>query len=439
MTIRKTILLTWGLSLAATLPVSARQWSLQECISYAVAHNLTVKQQQNNAQYQEIQLSTSRNSRLPSLSGGANESFNFGRALTSDNTYANRNTRNTSFSLSTSAPLITGGQITQDIKIRQLNLQAALQDCEKTSEDVTLNVVSLYLEAVYQKDLVEISQRQVALSEEQVRRMQILYDNDKVSEADVAQIKQTLASDELDLTQQQNKYMLSILNLSQLMELDSPDSVEVVRPAAEDVEDIVLTSPDCIYSEALGFKPQVKAEEIRLQSARHNVKLAQSALYPSLYFNAGIGSNYYNTSGTHVESFGTQMKNNFSQYLGVSLSVPIFNRLATRNSIRAAKVQVQNQQIQLDETKKGLYKEIQQAYYNALAAQRQCVSSDAAYASAQSSFSLMQAKYENGKANATEFQQAKTALSNAETQAAQARYTFLFRQKVLDFYRGVAF
>lgn len=419
-----------------TLPGQAREWSLQECISYAVAHNLTIKQQENTVQQQEIELSTARNSRLPDLSGSVGENFSFGRALTASNTYDNRNTSNTSFGLSTSVPLIAGGRIYHEVKAKRLNLQAALQDCERTREDVALQVTSAYLEAIYQKDLVEIAEHQLELSEMQVNRVQKLYENGKMAEADLAQIRSTHAGDELALTQQKNAYMLAVLTLTQLLELETPDGFEVIRPTLGEISEATLPAPDVVYGEALGIKPQVQAEQIRLQSAERNVQMAKSALYPSLYFNAGLGSSYYKTSGYNTATFGNQMRDNFSQYFGLSLSVPIFNRLATRNSIRSARVAVRSQEIQLEETKKGLYKDIQQAYYNALAAQRQCVSSDAALESANVAFSLMQKKYENGKATATEFQESKTALNKAESNAIQARYTFLFREKILNFYRG---
>jgi len=422
------------------LPIHAdKVWTLQECISYAIAHNLNIKQQENNVKQQEIMLSTSRNSRLPNLSGSAGESFNFGRALTSDNTYANRNTQSTNFSLSTNVPLFTGGQIPADIKVKKLNLQAALQDFEKTRESVKLNVVSAYLEAIYQKDLVEVAQHQVELSKAQVNRMEHLFQNDKASEADLAQIRSTLASDSLSLTQQSNSYLLAILNLTQMLEIETPDGFDVERPSLLVVEDVMLPSPDLVYNEAIGIKPQILAEQTRLQSAQKSVVLAKSALYPSLYFSAGLGTSYYKTSGYNTSNFGSQMRDNFSQYFGVSLSVPIFNRLSTRNNIRSARLQVHSQEIQLEETKKSLYKEIQQAYYNAVAAQRQCSSSETALASAQTAFELMQRKYDNGKATATEFQESKTNLSRAESNSIQAKYTFLFRQKILDFYRGVEF
>lgn len=414
----------------------ANEWSLSDCVQYALAHNINIKQQENNVQQQQVLLSTSKNSRLPDLNGSVSENISFGRALTYDNTYQNRNTQSTGFSLGTGVPVFTAGRIPADIKVHRLNLQAALQDYEYARESVMLGVATSFLEAVCQKDMVVVAERQVELSREQVRRMELLYQNGKASEADLSQIRSTLASDELSLTGRRNSYMLALLDLSQLLELETPESFDVARPLADSVGAADLPLPDLVYGEALGLKPQIQAEQIRLQSAQKSVMIAKSAFYPSLYLNAGLGSSFYRTSGYETMSFGRQMRDNFNQYIGASLSVPIFNRFATRNNVRSARLQVHAQQMRLDLAKKSLYKEIQQAYYNAVAASRQCESSDAALASASVAFDLMQRKYENGKATAIDYQDAKTKYMQAEIQQIQSRYTYLFRRKILDFYRG---
>lgn len=411
-------------------------WTLQRCISHALEHNLTIKQQEDNVKQQEISLNSSRNQRLPNVSGSAGESFSFGRALTIDNTYANRNTQSTNFNLQADVPIFTGGQIYYDTKVKHLNLQAALEDLDKARESVALNVVSAYLEAVYQKDLVEVATQQLELSKAQTRRMQILFDNKKIAEADLAQIRTAQANDELSLTQQQNQYTLALLTLSQLLELQTPEGFDVIRPEVSDVSTVVLPLPDAVYADAVGIKPQIKAEELRVKSAEKSINLAKAGYYPSIYFGAGLGSSYYKSNGINGSNFGNQMKDNFSQHLSLNLSVPIFNRFQTRNNVRSAKLNLHNQQLQMEQTKKSLYKEIQQAYYNALGSQKQCQSSTTALESARTSFELMQAKYEHGKANATEFQDAKTQLFKAESTAIQAQYTFLFRQKILEFYRS---
>ena len=426
-----------GAALLTALQSHAQEaWTLQRCISHALEHNLTIKQQEDNVKQQEISLNTSRSQRLPSLNGSAGESFSFGRALTIDNTYANRNTQNTSFGLSTDVPIFTGGQIYYDIQVKNLNLQATLADLDKARESVALNVISAYLEAVYQKDLVTVAEKQVELSKAQTRRMQILFDNKKIAEADLAQIRTAQANDELSLTQQQNQYTLALLTLSQLLELSTPDGFDVTRPEVGDASQAVLPLPDAIFADAMGIKPQIKAEELRVKSAEKSILLAKSGYYPSIRLGAGLGTSYYKSNGIIGPKFGQQMKDNFNQYLSLNLSVPIFNRFQTRNSVRSARLNLHNQQLQMEQTKKSLYKEIQQAYYNAIASQKQCQSSATALESSRTSFKLMEAKYEHGKANATEYQDAKTQLFKAESTALQAQYTFIFRKKILEFYRG---
>ena len=421
---------------SSTLQSFHSPWSLRECIDHAIEHNISIKQQEINVKNQEVSLSTSKNSRLPNLQASASESVGFGRGLTSNNTYTNRNTQSTSFNLGSDVPLYTGGQITNQIRQNKLNLQAALADLERAKENISMQVASAYLEAVYQKDLVAVAERQKELSQAQERRVEILFQNGKVSETELAEARSHVAADELALTQQQNSSMLALLDLSQLLELPTPEEFDIQQPQVTDPTEVILTAPDAIYAEALNIKPQIQAGKLNVLSAERGVRIAQAGHYPSVHFSAGMGSNYYKTSGIPADRFSKQMDDNFNQSLGISLSVPIFNRFATRNAVRQARLQVTNQQMQLEETKKALYKEIQQAYYNALAAQKQCISSNAALQSAQTAFNLMQKKYENGKATATEYQESKTALQKAESTALQSRYTFLFRQKIIEFYKG---
>ena len=403
----------------------ASPWTLRQCIEYALANNITVKQQEVAVQNSEVQLSTARNSRLPSLNASASQSFNFGRGQTIDGTYVNRNTQNTGFDLGTQIPLFTGFQIPNNIAARRLDLQAAVADLERARENISIQVTSAYLEVLYQKEMTGVQEQQVALSRQQLERLQKLYENGKKSEADVAQARSTLANDQLQLTRQQNQQQLALLELSQLLELPSTD-----------IAAVTLESPDDIFAIATQQRPQVQAERLRLESAERNVKIAQSGHYPTLSLNGGIGSGYYKTNGFSADPFFRQMKNNLNKYIGLSLSIPIFNRFQTRNQVRQARLQVENQQLSLDATQKALYKEIQQAYYNAEAASKQYESSATAEEAAEASFQLMQKKFENGKANATEYEEAKTRLQRAQADHLQAKYTALFRHRILRFYRG---
>lgn len=412
-------------------------WSLIRCVDYAVEHNISVKQYENQLKNQEIQLSTAKNQRLPDLNASAGQNFSFGRGLTMDNTYANKSTSSTSFSLGTSVPLFTGFRIPNQIKVNELNLQAATADLEKAKNDIRVQVAQAYVQILYNLEISDVAQRQITIDSAQVARLQALLTVGKVSEAQLSQQKATLSQSQLTATQADNNVKIALLTLSQLLELSSPEGFSVVRPSTAGlVVDAALPSPDIIYQEAVTIRPEIEAENVRLQVAEKNISLSQADLYPTLSLSAGLGSSYYKTSGVNADPFSSQMKNNFNQYIGLNLSIPIFSRFQTRNSIRSARVSYQNQQLSLDHTKKQLYKEIQQAYYNTVAAQQKLKSSEQACKSSQDAFQLMTAKYEQGKATITEFNESKNNYLKTESDLTQARYEYLFQTTLIQFYRG---
>lgn len=414
-----------------------RLWSLRQCTEHAVAHNIGIRQKANAERQADIQLSTALNSRLPNANFQAGETFSFGRAQTIDGTYSNRNTNNASFSLGTSIPLFTGFNIPNQIKLNQLNLDAAVQDLEKARNDIRMQVAKAYVQILYDSEIADVAHRQVSIDSMQVVRLQALVNNGKASQAELSQQQATLAKSRLTTTQAENTRRLSLLALSQLLELPSPEGFDIVRPQVEHLNsEVSLVSPEIIYQEALAVKPEIQAEQLRLQGAEHSIKIAQSANYPMLNLNAGLQTNYFKTNGVAADAFFSQLKNNFAQYVGISLNYTIFNRLATRNSIRKARIERENQQLLLDNTKKALYKEIQQAYYNAVAAQSKHESSIQAAKSSKDAFELMRAKYENGKANMVEFDDAKNKYLNSESDLVQARYEYLYQTALLEFYRG---
>jgi len=429
------------LMLVALVPLSslAEEWSLRRCIDYAIEHNISIKQQENVKLQRELQLSTSKNTRLPDLNASAGQNFSFGRGLTAENTYTNTNTSSTSFSLGTSVPLFTGFQIPNQIKLNKLNLEAATQDLQKAKNDISMQVAQAYVQILYNMEISDVARRQISIDSAQVARLQAFVDNGKASEAELSQQKAALAQSHLTATQADNNLQLSLLSLSQLLELNTPEGFMVVRPDISSyahVQSASVPLPDAIYAEALSVKPEVQSAQLAVAAAERNIDIAKAGLYPSLNFSAGMGSNYYKTSGFKAQSFGKQMENNFSQYLGFNLSIPIFNRFQTRNNIRSAKIERETQVLQLDNTKKSLYKEIQQAYYNTIAAQQKLKSSEQANASSSDAFRLTQAKYENGKATITEFNEAKNNYLKTESDLTQARYELLYQQALIQFYRG---
>ena len=414
-----------------------KQWSLRECCDYAVEHNISIKQQENQCRQQELQLSTAKNSRLPDLSGSIGQNFSFGRGLTAENTYSNTNTSSTSFGLSTSMPLFTGFRIPNEIKLNQLNLEAATADLEKAKDDIRMQVAKAYVQILYDREIADVANRQIEIDSAQVQRLEAFVDNGMAAEAELSQQKATLANSRLTATQAENNYRLSILTLTQLLELPTPEGFSVVKPNLTELTGLDgLETPDQIYAEALGVKPEILSQQLKLKGSEHSIKIAQAANYPTLSLGGGLGTNYYTTSGFPSDKFGKQLENNFSQYISLNLNIPIFNRFQTRNNIRSARIDLENQQLQLDNTKKTLYKEIQQVYYNALNAQTKEKSSEEALLSSKDAFQLMQAKYENGKATITEFNESKNNYLKSVSDLVQARYENLYQHALIEFYRG---
>ena len=429
---------TVALLLMPASVLAQQQWSLRQCIDYAVEHNIQVKQQEVSRMQRELDVNTAKNSRLPDLSASASESFSFGRGLTAQNTYSNTNTSSTSFNLSSSVPLFTGYRIPRTLEMQKLNLEAATADLEKAKNDIRMQVAQAYVQILYNLELCEVANRQIEIDSMHVHRLTEMMKNGKASGTEVAQQEASLAQSRLTATQADNDYRLSLLALTQLLELPSPEGFTISREVNQELwnEIHTLPSPDVIYQEALIIKPEIQAEQLRLASSAKNIDIAKSAKLPSLSLQGGLGTNYYKTSGLPGDKFFKQLNNNFSQFLGLSLNVPIFNRFETRNNIKNAQLSQYNQQLQLDNVKKNLYKEIQQAYYNAVTSEAKYQSSVQAKRSQEEAFRLMSAKYEYGKANITEFNEAKNNLMKAESDLVRAKYEYLYQNALIEFYRG---
>lgn len=428
---------------ACGLSVQAQErWTLRQCIDYAIEHNISIRQTANVAEQNAVEVNSAKWARLPNLNGSAGQNWNWGRTQTAikdeetgnySTVYVNTNSNATSMNLGSSIPLFTGLQIPSQYALAKLNLKAAMADLEKAKEDLSINIASAYLQVLFNAELHQVALGQAELSQHQYERINRLAEVGKASTAEVAEAKARAAQDEMNVVQAHNNYQLSLLDLSQLIELKTPEGFLLESPVNA-LELSPLTPPDEIYQTALVNKASIQAAQYRLEGSKYSIRIAQSALYPQLNLNGSIGTSYYSTLN---RTFSQQMNDNFSKYVGFNLSVPIFNRLATRNRVRTARLQQKNYALQLDDAKKALYKEIQQAWYNATASESKYASSHTASIASEESFKLMSQKYENGKANAVEYNEAKQNLLKAQSDELQAKYEYLFRSKILDFYKGV--
>ena len=422
-------------------PLSSAQegqgpWSLQDCVDYALEHNITIRQSEVALEQKEIELNTAKNRRLPGLNASVSENLSFGRGLTADNTYTNSNTTSTSFSLGADIPIFQGFDINNGIKLGKLGLEAAVKDLEKAKDDIRVNVAQAYVDILYNQEMLKVAQSQLEHDGQLLEQVVTRRAAGKASDAEVSAQEAALAQSRLSATQADNNLQLSVLTLTQLLELPSPEGFEIEIPSTESFEMKLLENPEAIYAQAEAIKPAVKSAMLNLESAEVSIARAKGAYLPTLMLTGGLGTNYYTTSRMNSSSFADQMKNNFSQYVGLSLSIPIFSRFSTRNSVRNAELNYESQQLQLENIKKSLYKEIQQAYYNAVAAQSKYVSSMESAESARKHYELTEEKYRAGKADIADYNDAKNSWLSSESDFVRSKYECLFQTRLLDFYKG---
>jgi outer membrane protein len=428
------------------------RWTLEECIRHATTHNITIQQIQLQRENAEINLNTAQMSRLPDLSANVGQNWSFGYSSSRTGLNATQNQSGSSFSIGSSMPLFTGFRIPHEIERNRLELKAATETLEKAKEDLALNIASLYLQALFNKELLKVTQEQLALSQTQVEKTQSLVQAGKVPHSQLYDIEAQTAKDEVSVIEAKNNVALSLLDLAQSLELDYDAMFDIQTPDVDDPIAQYMSSvqpPSIIFQNALNIKPVIKEKQYRVQSAEEALGIARSGYLPTLNLNFGYNTQYYyiynqkdyiDSSGAVVHAantpFSTQFKENGRESLGLSLSIPIFSRFSVKNQVRNAKINILNQQLDLDNIKKTLFKEIQTAYLNAAAAQEKYRAADKAVRAAAESFQYARERYEVGKSSVFEFNEAKTKQTQSQSEQIRAKYDYIFRTKILDFYNG---
>ena len=434
------LLICW--SVQAQSP--AKKWTLEECITYAIEHNIDLKQKEQDQESRKVDLSTSKNSWLPNLNANLGQNFDFGRSPSKTGVIVDQNSANSSFYLQTSMPIFDGFKIPNDIKARKLDLQAATENLNKAKENLAINVASYFVEALYNKELLTVAELQAALSTEQVTRTESLVNAGKVPLSQLYDIKAQQAKDEASLTEAKNNVNLSLLNLAQMLELErTGQSLDISVPEIDDAIEKYMTSilpPDVVYNNAVAVKPQIKEQEYLLESQKKMLKVAQAGYFPKLDFSASYSNGYYHYSGgTDIvnSSFSDQLNQNGRKTIGFSLSIPLFNRFQTRNNVRSSRIAILNRELMMENSKKVLYKEIQQAYFNATAAQEKYKATGKSVLASKEAFGYAENKYNAGKSTVYEYSESKTKYSQSLSEQIQAKYNYIFRAKILDFYNGI--
>ncbi len=416
-------------------------WSLEKCVNYALTNNIKIKQGVIATQYQQNQLQQSKFSRLPNLNGQTSQNLNYGRSLTYENTYKDINSSETDFGLGTTIPVFQGFQISNNIAKLELDFKASMEDLSLAQSNISVNIASTYLEILFAKELVKVSEDQL-----QVTRLQIKQIGEKVEAGSLArgsllEIEAQAAGEDLNLVNAKNQLQLAKLKLVQLLELEMNDKFDVEVPLLPEISaQASVSGAGEVYASAVQIRPEIKGADLRAQSSKFQLKLAQGALYPMISVYANVYDSYNNKytdiNGKSIP-FSNQLKNNQRKGLGLQMNIPIFTRFQNKIQIDNARLQVLNTELDLESAKKLLRSDIETAQTNAIGAMNRFIANQKALSSMREAFRYSEEKFGVGLVNAVEYNTAKSKLAKSESDLLQAKYEFIFRTKLLDLYRGL--
>jgi outer membrane protein len=461
------------LFLITTAFVSSGQnrWDLQQCINYAITHNISLKQTSLNNEAYKNNYEQSEASILPTLNAGATHNYNFGKTI---DRYTNTlgksvNTQflSQNFYITSSVVLWSGFSQYNNMKATEYTYLSGVERLKQQEYDLSLNVANAYIGIIFSEELLKISQNQYNITKEQLERTLKLVNAGAAAKSVEYDIKAQLANEEVNVITAENNYQLTLLSLRQLMNLDSVADFSVIRPEINMPESPQVMEKDIqyIYESSLKSQPSIKSAEYSILSAEKNLAVSRGRMSPTLTFNASmgtgtsglakkqIGSNMVSDTLGSIPNFGPlvysredpvlintplgeQFKNNANKTLGFTLNIPLFNGLQTHTSIKNAKIAAFNAKLTQDLTKQNLYKNIAQAFANAKAALNKYNASSASVDAANESFKYAQQKFNAGVISAIDFSTAKNRLFAAESNMLQAKYDYVFKLKVLDYYEG---
>ncbi len=421
--------------LAATLLSSAAEpWSLDRCVGYALEHNLNVRSAAIDNLNADLAVTEAKDAFLPTLSAGASQSWDFGRSLTSQNTYANRNNTNFGWNVRLSLPLFQGLQALRSLSRARAAREASVRQADAVRDEVTLAVLSYYLQALYNRELLGVSRQQLALSATQLARQEAMFEAGKVPEVDVIQARSQVALAEVDTVNASNNLRLSLVSLAQLLELETADGFDILPLDTADPLDLPLLPEAEVLERALGGYSTIRAAEANVAVAERGISVAQTGYIPRISFGAGLSDNYYKMSGLENPSFSRQMRDNFAKSIGFTLSVPIFDAFATRNSVRRARTSLLTARLELQRQRSELRRAVTEAWTQADGARDKYRATCTAATASRAALDAMTEKYTYGKANATEWEQTRTNYISALSSQVQAKYEAILRTRIVTFY-----
>ena len=409
-------------------------WSLQDCIDYAALNNLTVLDAQLDASSAAVNYKQSKQQRLPNLTGSASESYSRGYSIDPiTSNYVNQDIFSTSTSLNTSITLFQGSQLNNQIDQNALLLDQSALFIEEAKNNITLSLTEAYLQALYYKEAIAVAQNTLAGSQQESKIAKSRYDAGAIAKKDYSDALSQEASNNYKLIQAQNSYEAQLLLLRQLLELEPETNFDIVDPDIDYNGSTLLLDKVDVYHNALNTLPEIAASKLDIDISEKDLEIAKGAYLPTLSLTGSFGSGY---TSIQDMSFTDQFDINFNQRLGLSLSVPIFNRGQTKANVQNAKINIEKANIALRTQEKELYNKVETAWRNARSSQEQLLAAEAARNAAKDSYELAQKQYEVGAINTTDLVLTQNTYSNAEQNYIQAKYLGILYAQLLQFYQG---
>jgi len=425
-----------------SLPASAQQViTLRESIELAQKNNLQVKQALFQAALTEQDVKQAKMNFYPRVNAGMDGNLRWGKSFDQLTGGLTESITSLNGSVNASVPIFQGFQRVNEVAANKYLLLADQTNTERIQSDLVLAVVTTYLEALTNQDLLTAGKQQLTLSKEQLQAEEINFEVGNRTLADLSQAKSQVATDELNVTSAQNAYDISILDLKQLMELDPSTEIVLEQPPLPEFENITTAySAEEVYLEAKSIYPEIKQASYNTLAAEKNIDIVKGGYYPTLSLSGGLGSGYSSADKdytTGVERpFHQQIDDNFSTFVGLSLSIPIFNNFQTRIAVKKAKISYENALLGERQAENNLSKVIHQAVVDLRAAEKSYYSNEQAFEASKQAFEVIKQRYEVGLANSIELNTSQTNMNKAEFDLIQAKYNLIFRSKVIDFYLG---
>jgi len=415
--------------------------TIEQAVENTLKNNLNIKQAAFSAALSEENLTQSKNALLPTLNGSVNQSMQWGRSQQVSGLFENTQNYNLNPNLSANVTLFGGGTKINQIKQNKFLLDASKTNVDKVKNDLILQVVTAYLQVLNNQDQVRATEQQLEVANATLKREQALLDVGNKTLADISQAKSQAATAELNLTDARNQLTISYLNLGQLMEIQPPMTFKVQPPLVDEIQKLQGDYvPNDIYKQAIETFPDVKLAMNYTKAAEKGVDVARGSFFPQITFGGGLGSAYYyqfNASDFRPNSpFGSQLRDNFGQFISMGIQVPIFNGFSARSNVRRAKITVMQRRTDEALTKNNLIKVINQAVADLSAAKSRYTSTQNAFQAQKDAFYVIEQRYNVGLVNSLDFSTAQTNRNRAEIDFILAKYDLIFRAKVIDYYLG---